>query len=124
VNHIPKLFIVFNVACHAPYIEFHASKCRYLPVALFAVAWVNTKVHTANESMPLSKRFGDIARMLRWRVFGEETHLHESFEMQQAKDSESLVSHTVMTSSSSSALGPGASDTSGVPEIKGQPAYT
>jgi hypothetical protein len=69
------------VACMRTCIAFHTSKCRYLPVALFAVAWVNTKIHTANESMPLSKRFGDIARMLRRRVSGEKTHLHESVEM-------------------------------------------
>jgi hypothetical protein len=77
---------------HALCIAFHTSKCRYLPVALFALAWVNTKIHTANESMPLSKRFGDMARMLRRRVLGEETHLHESVEMQ----SESMVCHTMM----------------------------
>ncbi len=124
MNHIPKLFIVFNVACHAPYIEFHASKCRYLPVALFAVAWLNTKIHAANESMSLSKRFGDIARMLRRRVFGKQTHLHESFEMQQAIDSESMVSHTMMMSYSSLALGPGVSDTSGVNEVKVQHVHT
>jgi hypothetical protein len=71
---------------HAPCIAFHTSKCRYLPVALFAVAWVNTKIHTANESMPLSKRFGDIARMLKRRVLGQETHLHDSVEMRSDVD--------------------------------------
>jgi hypothetical protein len=60
----------------SPQLNFHASDFRFLPVALFAVMWLKTKIYFGTALRLVGKRFGALVRRFKRRVFRERP-LHE-----------------------------------------------
>jgi hypothetical protein len=71
------IFAPSNVATVLPPIEFHTSYFRFLPAAVFAFAWLKTKICFGTALRLVRKRFGTLVRRFKRRIF-RERRLRES----------------------------------------------
>jgi hypothetical protein len=70
--------------CYSADIFNDQANHRYLPITLFAVAWLRSKISFANVLKAVGKRIADLAQAAKRRVFRNKERPSESVEMKRS----------------------------------------